>query len=150
MPQPYPETMTQGLRALCIKDQNHTEPPSNAGAECILNIPTFWAGKGKGREANQAQRKEHHSQRRSLHCHSREVLGLPSSSPPLPHFLTASPSISGMMPGRCLVAPACTSQLHSCLFLISGLWLHSIPVSPGATGTLQQLNEMQLLEQPLL
>lgn len=56
-PQPYPEPMTQGLRALCIKDQNHTELPRNAGVECILNTPISWVNADRG--ANQAQRKEH-------------------------------------------------------------------------------------------
>lgn len=31
VPQPDPELMTQGLRALCIEDQNHTEPPATQG-----------------------------------------------------------------------------------------------------------------------
>lgn len=56
MPQPYPEPMTQGLRALCIKDQNHTKLPSKTGAECILNTPISWVNAGRG--ANQAQRME--------------------------------------------------------------------------------------------
>lgn len=91
VPQPYPEPMTQRLRALCINDQNHTEPPSNAGAECILNIPTFWAGKGKGREANQAQRKEHHSQRPLLTLPRQGGAGLAkllTSSPSFPHCIS--------------------------------------------------------------
>lgn len=100
--------------------------PSNAGAECIPNSLTFWVN--AGREANQAQGKEPLSQRPPLILPQQEGAGLAkllTSSP------TASPSIGGMVPGRCSVAPVCTSQLHPCLFLISGPWLlslHSIPV----------------------
>lgn len=43
------------------------------------------------------------------------------------------------------MVPACKGQLHLCLFLISGPWLHSIPVP-----LVPQLNEMQLFEQSLL
>lgn len=127
-PQTYPESHDRGIKGIVHQG-------SNARAECILNIPTFWVN--AGREANQARRKDRYSQGPCSHCHGRKVLGLSSSSPPLQHWWDGTRQ---MFSGP--------SMHKSTLSLpVSHFWALAVldPCSLGATGTLQQLKRCSCL-----